>query len=206
MRRVAAEAAIAVTTATTMAALVLILGNTLVRPVVEAEHGAIVEPHNCAEMPLSVPADSGITGTARLCTDRGLMRTVLQARGLREGDVYTAWLAYFERPATCFHTPCGFIDLRGSEPVGMLGRIDGAIAPASRDLDLHGEFRDLHTTPGSQVTVLVLSHGAVDDASGQARARQLLTPQMFELGAPLAGLIGDPTRSQLHAQAIFTVE
>lgn len=206
MHRVATEAAVVVSATTVMAALVLLLGTALSLAATQAENRTVVAPSGCIESAVTPLADSGVTGMAWLCHDRGHLQPVIQVRGLHEGDVYTAWLAYFERPAACFHTPCGFIDLRGSEPVGVLGRMDGAIAGAGRDLDLRGALRDLHLSPGAQVTLVVLNHGVGNDLSGQARARQILTPQMFDLGAPLAGPIGDPIRSQLHAQAIFTIE
>jgi hypothetical protein len=102
-------------------------------------------------------------------------------------------------------TPCGLIDLRGDDPVGVLGRVDGAIAPSTRNLDLQATLRDLHPSAGAQITLLVLSHGAASEADGRAHARQLLTPQMFELGAPLAGTVSERARGWLHAQAIFTL-
>ena len=206
MRPVAAEIVLVVATTAVMAGFVLVLGTALAQPLVQPGDWAAGETRACLEAPLTTVSESGVEGSAWLCVDREGVRPVLQVHGLREGDAYTAWLAYFDRPSTCFHTPCGLLDLRGDDPVGVIGRIDGATTPASRHLDLRSEFCRLRVSTGAQVTLLVVHHGAEDEGDGRARARQLLTPQMFDLGAPMAGALAGRARGQLHAQAIVTIE
>jgi len=205
MRPVAAEIVLTVTTTTVMAAFALVLGTALAQPLVQPGEWTRGDTHVCFESPLTATSESGVEGVAHLCIDREGVRPALQVHGLQTGEMYTAWLAYFDRPSTCFHTPCGFVDLKGEDPIGVLGRVDGAIAPPMRHLDLQTVFRDLKLSTGAQVSLLVLSQGATSEADGRAHARQMLTPRMFDLGAPMAGTLADPSRGQLHAQAILTV-
>jgi len=203
VHRIASEFAIAVSVTAIMAAVVLFLGTAAPQTLADqgrADRGA------CVEAPLSEVSESGVGGIALLCIDRDGVRPVVQVRGLQESETYTAWLAYFDRPSACFHSPCGLVDLRGADPVGVLTRIDGAIAPPTRHLELRAVFRDLKMTPGSQVSLLILRQGPGSEADGRTRARQLLTPRMFDLGAPMAGALADRARGQLHAQAIVTTE
>ena len=206
MRPVAAEVALAVATTAVIVGFVLLLGSALVQPVMQPDDWTTAETRGCLEAPLTAVSESGVEGAARLCVGRQGIRPALQITGLQEGEAYTAWLAYFDQPSVCFLTQCGFIDLRGDDPVGVLGRVGGAIAPSTRELDLRADLRDLHPSRGSQITLVVLSHGIGSEADGRARARQLLTPQMFDLGAPMAGAFSDRSRGWLHAQATFTIK
>ena len=149
---------------------------------------------------------SGIEGTAQLCIDPSSVQPILHIRGLRSGEVYTAWLAYFDRPSACFHIPCGFHDLQGDDPPGGARPNRWRVAPESEDLELQANPRGLHPSTGAHVTLMVLSHGVRSELDGRTRARQLLTPQMFELGAPMAGALRERTRGWLHAQVGFTLE
>lgn len=205
MRHVAAELLTTVTSTTIMTAIVLCLGTVIARPLVQEGDWPMQQARECVEAPVRAMSESGVEGVARLCTEGGGVQPTLKIRGLQEGEAYTAWLAYFDRPSTCFLTPCGFMDLRGDDPVGVLGRVSGAIAPEARELELRADLRDLHPSRGSQITLVVLSHGIGSEADGRARARQLLTPQMFDLGAPMAGAFSDRSRGWLHAQATFTI-
>jgi hypothetical protein len=205
MHRIAAETLIAVTSTAVMAAMVLFLGSVSAQPLTPGVSGPLTAP-TCLDAPFTQVSESGVEGTAGLCSDSDGVRAALWVHGLREGEAYTAWLAYFDRPSACSHGPCGFIDLRGDDPPGVLGRIDGAFAPSSGELELRAAFRDLRLTSDAQVTLLVLSHGAGNEADGRTRARQLLTPQMLELGAPMGNALADRGRGWLHAQAIFTIE
>jgi hypothetical protein len=206
MHHLAAELLTTVTPAIVIAALVLCLGNVMARPLASQGDGPQQDARRCVEAPLRSMAESSVDGMARLCTDEGRVRPTLKVRGLQEGEAYTAWLAYFDRPSACFLSQCGFIDLYGDDPVGVLGRVSGAIAPPTRELELRADLHDLRPSMGAQVTLLVLGHGVGSATDGRARARQLLTPQMVELGSPSAGTLKDTVRGWLQAQAIFTIE
>lgn len=206
MHRVATEVVIAVASATVMASVVLLLVGVSAHPLIAPDDWPLQEPRECVETPVTSVSNSGVEGSVRLCIDRNGVQPVLRIHNLQEGEAYTAWLAYFDRPSLCFAESCNFIDLRGDDPVGVLSRVSGAIAPPARDLELRGDFRGFLPSPGSQVTLLLVSHGSINQNDGRARARQLLTPQMFDLGAPMAGALGDRTRGLLHAQATIIVK
>ena len=160
---------------------------------------------SCLDTPVRALSASSIEGQARLCiADTGL-RPSMWVSGLRAGEVYTAWLAYFEQPAACLASPCQLIDLQGYDPVGVLGRVDGAIAPPPQELQLQGDLRDVKTSSGAQVTPLLFAHGPAHGESSRARARQLLSVQTPELGAPLAGAAVDGGRAWPLGQAIFVL-
>jgi hypothetical protein len=127
----------------------------------------------------------------------------LQAGGLTPGDAYTAWIAYFDRPAACAQDPCGLVDLRGPDPAGVLGRIGGGVPTHTRTLTLGAELHDLVLVPGTQVSLLLLNHGPASLVDGRARARQLLTTEMPDLGGPAFGTPNDGRRAFPHAQAVF---
>jgi hypothetical protein len=206
MHRIAVELAITVATTAVMAAVMLGLGAAVAHPLAQPSDWPAASVRACQTVPVTTVAESGVAGEAQMCVDLGGIQPTLAVRGLHAGETYTAWLAYFDRPSACFSTPCSLIDLRGDDPVGVMGRLDGAIAPSTGELELRATVRDLHPSPGAQVTLLALGHGAEPETDGRARARQLLTPQMFELGAPMAGTIGDRARGWLHAQAIFILD
>ena len=168
-----------------------------------APTGRGVDGERCLDEPIRALAMSTIEGQARLCVDPGGVRPALRLSGLRAGEAYTAWLAYFEEPWACLVTPCHTIDLLGDDPVGVLGRVDGAVAPATGELHLQADVRDLHATSKAQLTVLVFGHGEANEQSGRARARQLLSLQTPDMGAPLAGAVADGDRAWPLAQAVF---
>src|SRR5262245_22868795 len=118
MHHLAAELLTTITPATVIAALVLCLGSVMARPLASQGDGPQQVATRCVEAPLRSIAESSVDGMARLCTDEGGVRPLLKVRGLQEGEAYTAWLAYFDRPSACFLGQCGFIDLYGDDPAG----------------------------------------------------------------------------------------
>ena len=149
---------------------------------------------SCHNAPVHTLAVSTVEGHAQLCVGKAGVRPAVQLGGLRSGEVYTAWLAYFERPAACLTRPCQLIDLLGDNPLGVLGRIDGAVASA-HELHLQAEIRDLRVAGGAEVILLIFGHGGANAESGRALARQLLSLQTPEFGVPLAGAIADGGRA-----------
>lgn len=206
MRRVGVEGLLNVATSAVMVTVVMLLASVSGLPLVSRGSWSEQAANGCTTGPLEELSDSGVQGIGRFCVEARNARSSLQVRGLRQGEVYSAWVAYFDRPSACFHTPCGFHDLLGDDPPGVLGRIDSAVASTLQDVEFRAEFRDLHPSPGAHVMLVVLNHGAWDEQSGHARARQLLAPQMFELGAPMAGAHRERTRGWLHARVGFTLE
>ena len=85
---------------------------------------------------------------------------------------------HLDRPSACFLGQCGFIDLYGDDPVGVLGRVSGAIAPPTRELELPADLYDPRPSMGAQVTLLVLGHGVVraPNRSGSGHAESSAWP------------------------------
>lgn len=160
---------------------------------------------DCLTVPIQALAASPIEGHARLCLDRPGVRPTLWASGIRTGEVYTAWLAYFDDPSSCLNKPCDTFDLLGDDPAGVLARVDGGIGPDAGEIHLQAHIRDLDLARRSQVSVLLLGHGSVSGKTRRMRARQLLTLQTPELGAPLAGAAADGGRAWPLGQAVFIV-
>jgi hypothetical protein len=157
----------------------------------------------CLDAPATPLAASKVTGGGGICLDDGGVHPTLRVGGLWPGDVYTGWLAYFDQPSTCTQSPCGLVDLRGDDPPGVLARIGGGVAREDGELELRTDLPDLRLTTGSQVTLLLFNHGPAVDGDHRARARQLLTLQRPELGAPSGGATVDGARGWPHAEVVL---
>ena len=187
-----------------MLVLVLLAGTAIAQPAPRPSATPDVEEGACHDLPVTALAASTVEGQGRLCfEDGGIVRPVLQVSGLTPGDAYTAWIAYFDRPETCAQTPCGLVDLRGDDPAGVLGRIGGGVPTHTRTLMLRSELHDLVITPGAQLSLILLNHGPTSIVDGRARARQLLTAEMPDLGSAAFGTADDGRRAFPHAQAVF---
>ena len=117
---------------------------------------ALVEEAGCYESRLTTLDRSGVGGRARLCIPDEGVRAGLEAEGLTSGVTYTAWLVYFDRPGACRAARCALDDLLGDEPVGVVGRMDGAVANGTRKAHFAGEIRDLRLGGASQVMFLLV--------------------------------------------------
>lgn len=192
---VATASAAAVMAVTPFASTVAAQPPSTERPT-DAEHG-------CIDAPVRALAASGVEGSGGLCIGHRGAHVALEVRGLTPGDVYTAWLGYFDRPSTCIQAPCGMVDFKGDDPAGVLVRIGGGVAGDDGELHVRGNLADIRLSASAQVTLLLLSHGPENVTDHRARVRQLFTPQTPDLGAPLAGATVDGGRGWPHAQAVF---
>ena len=157
----------------------------------------------CLGAPAIPLSDTSVAGRAWLCIlDEGV-RPGMELEGLTPELAYTAWVMYFDRPGVCRTTVCGLEDLLGDDPVGVLGRMDGAVGNGTRKTHFAGDYRDLRLTRGSRVTLLVMGHGRAGTGDTRQRARQLLTPQFPRLGAPVAGAVVDGEVPIAVAHAVF---
>ena len=157
-------------------------------------------------------------GIIALCIDAQGVRARLHAKGLEHGDAYTIWFFYWDDPSQCA-TPgqcapgdgappgqCeGPLDLRGFNPLVVLGRLDSAVAPRNGEVNFAGRVRGLRLSSGSQVWLFIAAHGEAHASDNRARARQLLTPEDPFLGAPLLGNCVDGSKSVPAAIAIFNI-
>ncbi len=159
----------------------------------------------CFEAPLVAVAQSGVAGSARLCIRDEAVRPAMRAENLAADTVYTAWLAYFDRPERCATAPCSTGDLAGADPPGVFARMDGLVADGTHRADLWGDYRDLRLSNSAQVTLLLLRQGAAAAGDNRTRARQLLAPPLPLFGALSPGPATGRDASELVARAIFTI-
>jgi hypothetical protein len=176
------------------------------------------DDHGCKKESIVALGDTPIQGDAFLCIDATGVRARLHAKGLEYGDAYTIWFFYIDDPSQCA-TPgqcapgdaappgqCeGPLDLRGFNPVEVIGRLDSAVAPHSGKVTFAGRVGGLRLSSGSQVLLFIAGHGRANASDNLARARQLLAPEDPALGAPQLGNCVDGARSVSAGIAIFTI-
>jgi hypothetical protein len=137
------------------------------------------------------PLDTGIEGTVTLCVKADEVSGTVKTEHLQPGDAYTIWFVYFDDSSQCGDGSgvCGAgpNDLGGDNPLGVFGRFDSAMGPANGKVDFAGSVRGLHLSSGSQVWLLMFGHGPADANDGRHLARQLLTPEDPNVGAPHLG-------------------
>ena len=108
------------------------------------------DDHGCMKESI-LALEAPIQGDAFLCIDAEGVRARLHAKGLKPKNAYTIWFFYWDDPSQCATpgqcapgdaTPPGQcegpLDLRGFDPLLVLGRLDSAIAPAQWQGELHG--------------------------------------------------------------------
>ena len=161
----------------------------------------MTERPGCLPLSLFEIDRSGVGGRALVCiVDEGV-RVTIDAEGLVAGTIYTALLAYFDRPGQCGARGCGIADLLGDDPAGIVVRFDGVEATGTRKASFRGDMPDLRLSSGSQATLLLVERGPAVVADGKRRAQQLL-------GMPVLAMPGTVTPSagpgaRVVAQAIL---
>jgi hypothetical protein len=175
----------------------------LAQPAPQADMDRGNAGRGCVDAAVQALSASQLEGSGGICIDQGVLHAAFQVSGLTTGHTYTAWLAYFDRPALCAQSPCGMVDLRGDDPTGVLVRVGGGVARDDGELELRTSLADMQPGADSQVTLLLLNHGPSSEADGRSRARQLLTPQSPDLGSPLGGAAVDGARAWPHAQVVL---
>jgi hypothetical protein len=169
--------------------LLMILGLLLPLPKVTADDGC-KSPMKTSLTDLG----PGLEGKATLCVDAKDISGKIKAEHLQPGDAYTIWFIYFDDPTQCVGGGpgvCGGADFGGDNPLGVFGRFNSAVAPASGKVDFDGRVRGLQLSRGSQVQLVMFGHGPADATDGRHLARQLLTPEDPQAGAPHLGNIVD---------------
>lgn len=159
-----------------------------------------------------------LSGRGKVCaTDNGLW-SHMKVRGLSPGNAYTVWWVYIDDPASCagvtltpenaavpFPEPegyagqCGLADFftpnpagDGLDPLVVFGRMDSVVANHQRRTWFSGGLRGLSPSQGSQVWMFIFGHGPADQGDKRQLARQLLTPEDPNTGAPHLGIEGRP--------------
>lgn len=154
------------------------------------------------------PVLQPVEGRAQLCVHSWGLRGNLDARNLVPDEAYTVWWVYIDDPASCAVAPgiCTPADFFGDNPLGVFGRMDSGIAPASGRVFFNDALRDMEPSPGSQVWLLLFTHGPADRDDGRRLSRQLLTPEDPVFGAPHLGNFVDGTLGFPAGLAVFEIQ
>ena len=150
---------------------------------------------------------SSVSGHGTLVVNSEGAEVVTRTEKLTAGVAYTAWFIYFDNTAACLAPhQCVSADLNtpSSNPAGVLGRMDSAVAGAHGRLTFRGSLRDFRVSAGSSVHVAVYAHGPANSVDNRERARQLLTPETPVLGAPGLGI--DAPKGLLVAGAVYDID
>ncbi len=132
-------------------------------------------------------------GRALLCRSEAGVRGAANVRGLVPDDAFTVWFVYFDDPSLCdVPGKCDGPDFGGENPLGVFGRLDSSIVPASGRVRFHGRIGGFNPSRGSQIWLWIFGHGPANQQDGRQLARQLLTPEDPSAGAPHLGIVGGP--------------
>ena len=163
---------------------------------------------NCVKESLIALGGTTIQGEATLCADDQGVRAKLKPKALTPGNAYTVWFNYIDNPSLCSGGPgvCGPADLGvgnpSANPLGTFGRLDSTVAENGK-ADFSGRVGGLRFSSGSQVWLLLYSHGPANTSDNRRRARQLLTPEDPPAGPPNLGNVVDGPGSTANAIVIF---
>ena len=151
----------------------------------------------CDHQPIVEFFVPGISGQGTLCQSEEGVRGQLRAAGLAEGEAYTVWWVYIDRPDLCVPdetAPPGFecdfsFFLNDGDPLGVIGRLDSAVAPENGRVVFRDTIRGMRMTSGAIMMLFINAHGPASE-DGRALARQLLTPEDPFFGTPHLGIDG----------------
>ena len=161
-----------------------------------------------------------VTGTGKLCVLPGGLKGQIKLDNLDPGMAYTVWWTYFDDPGLCIGdttgtggasltgevSECEIGDFQGVKPLGIFGRMASGVAPWTGKLNLRGELGGMQPSAGSEVWLWLFWHVPAAPGDGDALARQLLTPEDPNAGAPHLGNFVDGPRGFPAATIVFTVE
>ncbi len=150
-----------------------------------------------------VSLGEAVGGNANLCSTPDGLRGSMKAKGLTEGSAYTVWFVYIDDPSSCDPTTLDCFD--DADPEGVFGRFDSTVGSKNGNFSFLGRVNGLKPSPGSLVFLLLYSHGPADYSDGRKLARQLLTPEDPEAGAPHLGILADGPAFTPAAIAVFAL-
>ena len=145
----------------------------------------------CDNQALTPLGETDTSGRGTLCATPFALLSEMNVRGLNVGDAYTVWWVYIDDP-TCTMDPNPLACFMGDNPVAVFGRMDGVVAKSGRPTHFSGELRSFSPAAGSQIWLLLFGHGPADHVDNRHLARQLLTPEDPNAGAPHLGIVGGP--------------
>ena len=193
-------------------AMCLILGVALLLTTNEEANAEGVAKRTCYNTDLiSILETQPVTGNSKLCVFKRGMTASLVGKDLVPGHAYTVWWVYFDDPSQCVGGAapglCGPADFGGEKPLAVLGRMDSGIARNNGKRWFTNRLRDFSPRSGSQIWLVLQTHGPMRTDSTDALARQLLTHEDLALGGTphltntVDGQLGFP-----NALAIFAIE
>ncbi len=149
-----------------------------------------------------------VSGKGTVCVKSGGLKGRVRAKGLVPGAAYTIWWVYFDDTSVCESSDeppfCGLADF--GFPVGnpnaVFGRFGSRVAPRNGKAHFSDSVDGMQPSSGSQVWLLMFGHGPAS-GDGQRLARQLLTPEDPNAGAPhlgnfVDGPLGYPVAVTVH--------
>ena len=193
-------------------AVCLILSVAVLLTISEQASAEGVAKRTCYDTNLiSILEAQPVSGKSKLCVTKRSITASLIGKDLIPGYAYTVWWAYFDDPSMCMGGPepgqCGPTDFLGEKPLAVLGRMDSGVAPINGTRWFADRLRSFTPRPGSQVWLVLQTHGPKRTDSKDALARQLLTHEDLALGGTphltntVDGQLGFP-----NALAIFAIE
>ncbi len=155
--------------------------------------------------------EAGASGDTTLCANQNGLRGRMKVTGLTPGNAYTVWWVYIDDPNTCAGGfpdvgRCGFADFAGDKPPVIFGRMDSGVAPRRGLLHFSGGVPGMQASAGSEVWLLAFGHGPADYSDGDRLARQLLTPEDPNAGAPHLGNFVDGGLGYPVAVSVFHID
>jgi hypothetical protein len=166
---------------------------------------AVAQAHdhkNCNSQEVT-PLGENVTGHANLCILPQGIRGSMKARGLTPGDAYTLWLVYIDDPTVCDPSTLDCFD--DADPQGVFGRFDSTVGSGDGNFTFLGRVDGMKPSHGSLFFLLLYAHGPADYDDGRKLARQLLTPEDPDAGAPHLGNIIDGPGFVPAAIAVYVV-
>ena len=127
---------------------------------------------HCYEEPLKLTTKVSVRGWAHLCLGERSVKVVVDAESLNPGDIYTTWLAYVDAPGSCTATPCPLHEFTRLDYPATLSKLDAAIVDDTRRATFTSTMRYLSFVQGSQVQLLLVTHGTA--SVRDRRAHQIL--------------------------------
>jgi len=155
--------------------------------------------------------EAGASGSTTFCANHNGFKAHMKINGLASGNAYTVWWVYIDDPDTCVGGfpdvgRCGFADFAGEKPPVIFGRMDSGVAPRRGTLHFYGNIPGMQPSAGAEVWLLAFGHGPADYSDGDRLARQLLTPEDPNAGAPHLGNFVDGGLGYPVAVTVFAID
>jgi hypothetical protein len=173
MQRMLVEIGASVGASVVMLAATVVGGHLIAgtAPPVGVERPAYV---GCDERPLSPVNGTTLRAVARLCLFPHGAEPTVELEGMPSGALYSAWVAYVERPTVVEAGRCASPALAAREEIGAPGRVASGIADRAGQVVLSSALPGFQAQANSLVEILIVDHGMPSADPAPARPRELL--------------------------------